>query len=239
MTPHPRQAEIDEVRRLHELGHSAVAIGKMTGTPYATAYAWIGRGFEVRPEGRPRLDPGVKRARARERQRERRRRERTPGERRRRRLRRRRERIRALWSEGWTGPELARRFRVDLARISEAVRGLGRPTRLAGRPELASPHPRRRFAPPPVPTPALPCRAAPDAADRLDGGFGHGRKGEAHSRAKLDDAAVLEMRRLRSLGRSVGELAKQFGVSGNTAGYAIQGVTWSHLPNAVPKGGRS
>lgn len=55
------------------------------------------------------------------------------------------------------------------------------------------------------------------------------RRGEAHGMAKLTEAKVLEMRRLRSEGVSCRLLAVQFGVHLRTAYYVTDRRTWTHL----------
>lgn len=51
---------------------------------------------------------------------------------------------------------------------------------------------------------------------------------EAHS-AKLTEANVLEMRRLRKAGVKVKELQNIFGVANTTVYSALSGITWKHL----------
>lgn len=52
--------------------------------------------------------------------------------------------------------------------------------------------------------------------------------------AKLTDADVTEMRRLYREGASMTALARQFGVHIQTVRPALKGVTWAHVPGAVP-----
>ncbi len=55
--------------------------------------------------------------------------------------------------------------------------------------------------------------------------------GEKSGAAKLTDANVIEMRRLRqSTGMQYKDIGAQFGVSGSTASGAITGRYWKHLP---------
>jgi hypothetical protein len=72
------------------------------------------------------------------------------------------------------------------------------------------------------------CTQAHNIKHMIDEGL-HSGKGGTHWNARLTDAIVLKMRDLRSAGRSVNEIAKQFGVKANTASSAISGVTWAHL----------
>jgi hypothetical protein len=58
------------------------------------------------------------------------------------------------------------------------------------------------------------------------------RHGEHAHHAKLTEADVLEMRRLRSKDRTpYRELGSRFGVSHKGARMACLGITWGHLPN--------
>lgn len=54
--------------------------------------------------------------------------------------------------------------------------------------------------------------------------------GERHPMAKLTEADVLAIRRLRSEGRRVKDLAQIFGISEGNARDVISGRSWSHLP---------
>lgn len=58
---------------------------------------------------------------------------------------------------------------------------------------------------------------------------GRGAFGERSGTAKLTSAAVVEMRTLRQLGRTIDQLAKQFGVSEGTVRPALSGKTWRHV----------
>jgi orotate phosphoribosyltransferase-like protein len=69
------------------------------------------------------------------------------------------------------------------------------------------------------------------------GGFATACKGSAHGRSKLTEDLVVEMRRLRLRGWSTGRLAKHFNVARNTVCYALNGTTWSHVPNPQPSEG--
>jgi hypothetical protein len=55
-------------------------------------------------------------------------------------------------------------------------------------------------------------------------------RGERSPHAKLTEGQVDEMRRLFASGSTRDELAERFGVSGATAGDAIRGCTWGHMP---------
>jgi hypothetical protein len=134
--------------------------------------------------------------------------------------------IRRLWSEGTTGRALAARFGMAPSKVSGIVAGLPRPVRYAG-PEAT---PRL----PPLPKPAIP-PTPPDPADRL--ACGPTVRGSRHGRALLDEAKVIEMRRLRSQGWSTGRLATRYGVSRNTVCYAINGRTWGHVAAEPATGG--
>lgn len=54
--------------------------------------------------------------------------------------------------------------------------------------------------------------------------------GSANGNAKLDDQAVISMRRARTTGETFRSIARRFGVSCPTAQDAISGRTWKHLP---------
>ena len=54
-------------------------------------------------------------------------------------------------------------------------------------------------------------------------------RGENHTQAKLTEAGVIEMRRLRKEGRTFTEIARQFGVNPQTAAKAIRGEDWGWL----------
>jgi hypothetical protein len=137
------------------------------------------------------------------------------------------EEIRRLWSAGTTGWALAAKFGMAPSKVSGLVADLPRPVRYAG-PESA---PRL----PPLPRPVVPL-PPPDPADRL--AAEPTVRGSQHGRAILDEAKVIEMRRLRSEGWSTGRLAVRYGVSRNTACYAISGRTWRHVrPAPADNGG--
>jgi hypothetical protein len=64
----------------------------------------------------------------------------------------------------------------------------------------------------------------------------HGRqnRGETHSSAKITEADVLEIRRLRREGFGPRELSRMFGLSsGNICGI-VSGATWKHIPLSPP-----
>ena len=141
--------------------------------------------------------------------------------------------VRRLWSEGWMGKDIASRFKLARSKVSTIVAGMPRALRDSGAeddaPTVAVPRP---VAPigrtVPVFAPPLPL----DPADRLLPEPTV--RGSAHGRAKLDEPSVVEMRRLRRKGWSTGRLAKHFNVGRNTTCYALSGVTWSHVPGAIP-----
>jgi hypothetical protein len=59
-------------------------------------------------------------------------------------------------------------------------------------------------------------------------------RGERHGRAKLTEADVLEMRRMRRVsGATHDEIGRQFGVSTSTAHNAITGRRWGYLEGAA------
>jgi hypothetical protein len=53
--------------------------------------------------------------------------------------------------------------------------------------------------------------------------------GSRNCRAKLTEDAVRQMRISHRLGRSIADLAREHGVSGVVAGFAIGGRTWKHV----------
>jgi hypothetical protein len=70
-------------------------------------------------------------------------------------------------------------------------------------------------------------------ADRVRSGKGNG--GERHGMAKLKDADVVEMRSLYATGKWPSQrLGIKFGVSQSVALDAVRGVSFRHLPNAIP-----
>jgi len=54
-------------------------------------------------------------------------------------------------------------------------------------------------------------------------------RGSRNGRAKLTEADVLELRRLRSIGHSIRDLMKQFHVGETATRAAINGDLWSHV----------
>ena len=62
------------------------------------------------------------------------------------------------------------------------------------------------------------------------------RRGSAHGRARLDEAKVLEARRLHAEGWGIKALAARFGVGKVTMHYALAGKTWTHVPRLPAKG---
>ena len=73
-----------------------------------------------------------------------------------------------------------------------------------------------------------------NCADRT----GHGRlRGAVLSR--LTELDVMHMRAMRRAGHSVSQIARSLGINERTAGNAVYGVTWAHLPGAcVPRSSR-
>ncbi len=136
---------------------------------------------------------------------------------------RRDEEIRRLWTEGTTGRALAARFGMVPSKVSGIVADLPRPVRYADPAAIVKVPPIRRPAHEPVgpPAPADMLRAERTV------------RGSEHGRAVLDEARVIELRRLRSEGWSTGRLAGRYGVARNTVCYAISGRTWRHVPGAL------
>lgn len=66
-------------------------------------------------------------------------------------------------------------------------------------------------------------------ANRKDA-YDHGFRGEGHSRSKLTERAVKEIRRRHARGESYASLARDFGVSRMTVTDAVVGHTWRHIP---------
>lgn len=121
---------------------------------------------------------------------------------------------------------------ATIARL--APRGPRPPTTVippSARPAIAPPRPpappiaiTALIAPPAVEVPELaPVAELPDD----DEGY---RVGSRHGRAKLDEAKVIEARRLHRAGWSYPALAQRFRVGKVTLFYAISGRTWSHVP---------
>ena len=61
--------------------------------------------------------------------------------------------------------------------------------------------------------------------------FIHPRPGEAHHKAKLTDADVIEIRRLRQSGSKLIELSNRFGVSMTMISYIARRKNWTHIPD--------
>jgi hypothetical protein len=70
-------------------------------------------------------------------------------------------------------------------------------------------------------------------------GLGPESRGSAHHFARLDEAKVIEARRLKAAGSTYPELVERFGVGRVTLFYAISGRTWSHVPIDAPGGSPS
>lgn len=60
-------------------------------------------------------------------------------------------------------------------------------------------------------------------------GQGNYARGERQAQAKLTDAAVAEMRKLRTAGWLLKDLAARFGVSQGTVSWVINGKAWKHV----------
>lgn len=56
------------------------------------------------------------------------------------------------------------------------------------------------------------------------------RRGVSHYKVKLNNEQVLTIRRLRTQGRTLASLAKEFGVTNGNIYFITSGKTWSHLP---------
>lgn len=150
-----------------------------------------------------------------------------------------------LWRDGVSGVEIAERFGLAKSTVSGIVAGLPSRRRYGDPEDVTWPYP-RRFSPVRSIAPRPPRRfdkaGPPDPADVL-GARVAAPKGSAHGRSVLDEAKVIEMRRLRSQELwTTGALARHFGVGRNTVCYALIGTTWGHVPGAIaPKrpGGRA
>lgn len=58
--------------------------------------------------------------------------------------------------------------------------------------------------------------------------------GDSHRGARLTEAVVLECRRRYAAGETQTALASEYSVSVSSMSLAVRGITWSHLPGAVP-----
>jgi transcriptional regulator with XRE-family HTH domain len=143
--------------------------------------------------------------------------------------------MRRLRGEGWTGRAIAERFGVAESTVSKACSGMPSRRRYGDPRDLAWPCPRRR---PPSPQ----CRAPVGSdfpagpADEL-GPRDTRRTGSCNGRAKLDEAGVARLRRLREEGRSYRELAREFGISRSNVWYVLSGSTWSHVRGGLSASG--
>jgi hypothetical protein len=133
--------------------------------------------------------------------------------------------IRRLWAAGWSGVRIAESFGVSRATVSRLVERKPRPRRYGDPHDASWPHP-RRHAPRPA---ALPPRRVIGPAGTLPP-HDIAQKGSANGRARLNEASVIEMRRLRSEGWKTPALATRYGVGRNTVCYALSGKTWEHVP---------
>lgn len=61
------------------------------------------------------------------------------------------------------------------------------------------------------------------------------RKGERHGMAKLTEAQVIEIRRLRRAGQSSDELSRMFGIGSRTVRSIVNRETWRHVPEEETK----
>lgn len=55
-------------------------------------------------------------------------------------------------------------------------------------------------------------------------------KGSKNGGAKLTEESVISLRLQRSNGKTIAEIADWFGISVSTAWYAVNRVTWKHVP---------
>jgi hypothetical protein len=149
--------------------------------------------------------------------------------------------IRRLWREGWSGVRIARRFGLAKSTVSEIIdatgSGTARPLREIERSEIVWPHPRRRFRSatvgdrPPPPGASRPS----EPGDKL--GARETPRGSAHGRAKLNEAKVARIKRLRLEGWTTGMLAREFEVGRNTVCYVLNGKTWGDVEAAPTANG--
>ncbi|MEV8615681.1 hypothetical protein AB0383_48650 [Amycolatopsis sp. NPDC051373] len=60
-------------------------------------------------------------------------------------------------------------------------------------------------------------------------------RGERIHTAKLTDEDIPFIRERARMGEKHGEIAKDYGVSRPAISYAVRGVTWTHIPDLIPK----
>lgn len=60
-------------------------------------------------------------------------------------------------------------------------------------------------------------------------------RGSQHGQAKLTEALVIEIRTQAAQGATSADLATTYGVSRGVIREAIQGITWAHVPGAMPE----
>ena len=64
----------------------------------------------------------------------------------------------------------------------------------------------------------------------VKGMWGPPSHGELNGSAKLTEAKVVELRKLKALGWTYPALAKRYGISRATVGAVLSGRTWGHVP---------
>jgi transcriptional regulator with XRE-family HTH domain len=135
--------------------------------------------------------------------------------------------IRRLWGQGVTGKVLARRFGVAQSTVAGIVAGLPSRRRYGDPEDATWPLPRRVAR-----RPDLTARRVVPASGETIGASPMSHRGSAHGRAKLDEAKVARMKRLRLDGWTTNALAREFGVGSNTVSYVLTGKTWGHVSAA-------
>lgn len=71
-------------------------------------------------------------------------------------------------------------------------------------------------------------------AVRVLGARHHDVKGSKHPKAQVTEADVLSMRRLRSRGWRVKDIAERFGITAKSASHICTGKTWPHVQTSSP-----
>jgi hypothetical protein len=144
--------------------------------------------------------------------------------------------LRRLRDEGVPLAELARRFRsLSKSRICELTRGSApprpRPSRLDDEGSIP-PAIAEDFAPPAIAggPPLPPVASGPAVATRPRWPTARAPAvGSEHGRAKLTEADVIALRRLRAEGMSLTALARRFGICRNNVMAILRGQTWKHV----------
>lgn len=77
---------------------------------------------------------------------------------------------------------------------------------------------------------------ADNARDRVE--RGRGCHGDGHPLARLTADIVIEARQRRANGEETVDMAREYGVKYLALYRAIHGVTWKHVPGALPKPGK-